>query len=60
MTVFKISFATGPHALGKHTGPDIFHFVVFLIMYCPSTAKEVQLLSDHDKKTDYNEIAGRQ
>jgi hypothetical protein len=25
--VFKISFATGPHALGKHTGPDIFHFV---------------------------------
>jgi hypothetical protein len=23
--VFKISFATGPHALGKHTGPDIFH-----------------------------------
>ena len=30
--VFKISFATGPHALGKHTGPDIFHFVVFLFI----------------------------
>ena len=29
--VFKISFATGPNALGKHTGPDIFHFVVFFL-----------------------------
>ena len=27
--VFKISFATMPHALGAHTGSDIFHFVVF-------------------------------
>ena len=30
--VFKITFATGPHSLGKHTGPDIFHFVVFLFL----------------------------
>ena len=29
--VFKISFARIPHALGVHTGPDIFHFVVFFL-----------------------------
>ena len=27
--VLKKSFATMPHALGPHTGSDIFHFVVF-------------------------------
>jgi hypothetical protein len=27
--VFKISFATMLHAIGAHTGSDIFHFVVF-------------------------------
>ena len=27
--VFEISFAAMPHALGVHTGSDIFHFVEF-------------------------------
>ena len=30
--VFKITFAKGPNVLGKHTGPDIFHFVVFFVL----------------------------
>ena len=29
MQFFKISFARIPHALGAHTGPDIFHLMVF-------------------------------
>ena len=29
--VFKISFATMLHAIGAHTGSDIFHFVVFFL-----------------------------
>ena len=29
-TVLKISFTTRLYAQGKDTGPDIFHFVVFL------------------------------
>ena len=28
--VFNKSFATMLHAIGAHTGSDIFHFVVFL------------------------------
>ena len=31
--VFKTTFATGPYALCKHTGPDIFHFVVFFLSF---------------------------
>jgi hypothetical protein len=31
--VFKISFATMLHAIGVHTGSDIFHFVVFFVLF---------------------------
>jgi hypothetical protein len=37
--VFKISFATMLHAIGAHTGSDIFHFVVFCLHISSSWVK---------------------
>jgi hypothetical protein len=39
--VFKISFATMPHALGAFMGLDILHFVVFLAAMKSSISDEV-------------------
>ena len=46
--VFEISFATGTHALGKHTGPDIFHFVVFFIDKIKKLKEEFSVSEEDD------------
>ena len=51
--VFKMSFVTGPNALGKHMGPDIFHFVVFFLK---EDSLIVQVLQEN-KKTKVKEEA---